>query len=282
MGNKFLLVILFLLILAVLSMLDFFIRGSGEQEVDKTQPFLYTFNVEGELQESANSARSASPYWWLNSGGIMLIKNSKGHSNQGELNPYSKWRILYNFSNPSDTDYGYRPQNIFRLVTRSKWDNFQEEAYFKINKDNLSESSNRNQSNGILFFLRYLDGDNLYYAGVRVDGTAVIKKKVRGEYFTLSQNILYDGEYNRNTNPSLLPKNTWIGLRAEINNVADNSVAIHLFVDEGGRSEWKLATVAIDKGELGGYPILDEGFAGIRADFMDIEFKDFKITSLSL
>ena len=38
----------------------------------------------------------------------------------------------------------------------------------------------------MLLFNRYQDGQTLYYGGVRVDGAAVIKKKLAGVYTTLA------------------------------------------------------------------------------------------------
>ncbi len=249
--------------------------------VDTHSPFLYTFNVDGELQESGSMGRSASPYWWLNSGGVMKIKRGVGSTNKGNLPPLSRWRVRYNLSNPTDTDNGYHPQNIFRLVTRTQWGNFSEEALFRIEKINESSSPNRNVSNGLLFFLRYLDGNNLYYAGLRVDGTAVIKKKINGEYFTLSQKKIYEGDYTGSNPHNLLPMHSWLGLRAEIESRADKSVIIKLFVKEGDNGEWKNVLEAEDDpGGFDGSPILDKGFAGIRTDFMDVEFRDFKITTI--
>lgn len=241
-------------------------------------PFIYSFNTEGKLQEAEKPSKSTSPYWWLNSGGVMDISEGKGATNQGNLPAISSWKILYNLSNPTDTDSGLRPQNIFRLVTRSKWQNFTEEVYFKINRLNLSESPNRNLSNGLLLFLRYQDGNNLYYAGVRVDGLAVIKKKIHGKYFTLAQEKIFEGNYDRLTNPNLLPKNVWLGLRSEISD-QEGQVNIKLFIDEKNTGLYKLVLETKDtNGGIDGGPISREGFAGIRTDFMDVEFKDFKIT----
>lgn len=244
-------------------------------------PFVYSFNAPGVLQEAGKPDESSSRYWWLNSGGVMEIENNRGLTNQGEINKWSRWRILYGLNNPADTDSGLHPQNVFRLITRDKWQNFSQEIYFKINRDNLSQSQNRNISNGVFLISRYEDGNNLYYAGVRVDGTAVVKKKINGEYFTLDQSRIWDGEsYNRDFNPSILPKNKWIGLRSEIKDLGAGTASVKFFLDLNESGEWQLVFEAIDDGKTyGGFPV-SLGAAGLRSDFMDIEFRDFKIDKI--
>jgi len=162
-------------------------------------------------------------------------------------------------------------------VTRNTWQNAQEEAYFKITADNLSASPNRNASNGILFFNRYQDGNNLYYTGIRVDGAAVIKKKQNGAYTTLIYNKIFSGTYDHAKNPNLLPKNTWIGLRSETVNNVNGSVTIRLYLDEGWTGVWQLVAEAVDKGSS---PILKTGYGGIRTDFMDVLFENFRFKTL--
>src|SRR3989344_4550746 len=243
-------------------------------------PFYYTFKVDGILDEAGKMDDSSSPYFWLNSGGQFLLKDGIGKTVQGELAKLNKWRLAYAASNPTDTDNGYHPQNIFRLVTRSKWQNFTEEVYFNIAKLNMSPSQNRNASNGILLFNRYQNGSNLYYVGIRVDGAAVIKKKINGTYYTLANKSFYkvDAPYNRDTNPNLIPIQKWIGLRSEVKTNSDNTVNIKLFVDRDKTGNWILAVEAKDNGKTyGGNAILSEGYAGIRTDFMDVEFDDYKI-----
>mgnify|MGYP001596701553 FL=1 len=243
-------------------------------------PFKYNFQVDGILDEVGKMDDGSSPYFWLNSGGQFFLKDSIGKTIQGELGQFNKWRLAYAVSNPSDTDNGYHPQNIFRLVTRSKWQSFQQEIYFRITKLNMSASDNRNASNGVLFFNRYQNGNNLYYAGIRVDGAAVIKKKINGSYYTLAQKSFYnaDASYNRDTNPNLIPGQKWIGLKSEIKTNSDNTVSIKLFIDKDKTGNWILAAEAKDDGKTyGGTAILNEGYAGIRTDFMDVEFDDYQI-----
>src|SRR3989344_1975736 len=243
-----------------------------------TSPYHYTFNSNGTLYESGTMDESTSPYWWLNSGAKLIISNGTGKTVQGELSSNDKWRLIYLASNPLDTDNGYHPQNIFRLVTRSKWQNIQETAYFKINKDQLSASPNRAEHNGLLLMSRYQNGNNLYYSGIRVDGQAIIKKKINGKYYTLANKKIFPGTYNRLSNPNLLPKNTWIGLKTQVNN-SNNKVNIKMYMDKGRTGNWTLILEANDSSSYG-KPITNGGYAGIRTDFMDVEFEDFKIINI--
>ncbi len=246
-----------------------------------SSPYYYNFNCDGSLKEANNPDNSESPYWWVNSGGRADFKGGEGMTIQGSLPSDDYWRITYNRTNPVDTDDGYHPQNIFRFVTRSKWETFRQEVYAYIVKDNLSRSPNRNQSNGILFFNRYKDGDNIYYAGIRVDGQAVIKKKINGRYYTMALKKFLPGTYNAKSNPNLLPKGKWIGLRTEIKTNPDNTVSVKLYWDNGKTGNWSLLVSAVDNGRsYGGAPLLEAGFAGIRTDFMDIKFDDYRNTDI--
>ncbi|HWP61398.1 MAG TPA: hypothetical protein VN495_02245, partial [Candidatus Paceibacterota bacterium] len=111
---------------------------------------IYSFNSPGILQEAGSMQQSTSPYWWLNSGGEFIITNGVGETMQGVAPLLNKWRVAYALSNPVDTDNGTHPQNLFRLVSKGQWENLSAEAHFYIVADNLSSSSNRNQSNGLL------------------------------------------------------------------------------------------------------------------------------------
>lgn len=214
----------------------------------------------------------------------MLISSSTGKTVHGELPKDNKWRLLYAKNNPLDTDEGYHPQNIFRLVTRGRWHNFRQEAYFKINGDNLSDSPNRNSSNGLLLLNRYEDGNNLYYAGIRVDGTAVIKKKINGVYHIMDQRPTFTGSttsatYDRASNPNLIPQNQWIGLRSEVTTI-DGDVIIRLYIDGSTTGGWILVAEAVDDGESIGSVFDNQSHAGIRTDFMDVEMRGYKIEEI--
>ena len=243
-----------------------------------SSPFHYFFSSDGILQEAGSQQESTSPYWWLNSGAKLIISNGTGKTVQKELSSRDKWRLIYLSSNPIDTDNGYHPQNIFRLITRSKWQNSQEMAYFRVVRDQLSSSSNRDAYNGLLLMSRYQDGDNLYYTGIRVDGNAVIKKKINGEYYTLAYNKIFNGTYNKLSNPNLLPKDAWLGLKTKIVNT-NGKVNLKVYMDKNRTGTWTLIAEANDDGRYGS-PIINEGYAGIRTDFMDVEFDDFEMLNL--
>jgi len=151
-----------------------------------TSPFFYNFNSNGILYESGSESTSTSPYFWLNSGAKLIIEGGNGKTIQNELLSNDYWRFNYLNSNPIDTDNGFHPQNIFRLFTRSNWFNFQQTLYFKIIKDQLSLSPNRQGYNGLILMSRYQNSNNLYYATLRVDGYAVIKKKIMGKQFKMN------------------------------------------------------------------------------------------------
>lgn len=244
--------------------------------------FYYNFNWLGTVEEAGSESLSRSPYWWVNSGGRMIFDGNLGKTIQGDLPATDLWRLAYAASNPIDTDNGLHPQNIFRLLTRSKWQNFRQQSLFYINKDNLSASTNRNASNGLLFFSRYLDGNNTYYTGIRVDGAAVIKKKINGTYYTMSyKSKVFPGTYNRDTSPNLLPHNKWVGMRVETKTNPDSTVTIKLFLDLENTNKWTQVLTATDDGKsYGGAPILNEGMAGIRTDFMDVSFENYSDVAL--
>ena len=243
--------------------------------------FGYKFSTDGILKESGSMQESSSPYWWLNSGAYLLIKNGRGYTVQSDLPDTDLFNILYNRNNATDTDQGFHPQNIFRLVTKdSGWQNLEQEVYFKIIRNNFSLSPNRNQSNGLLLFNRYVDGDNLYYTGVRVDGAAIIKKKQGGVYYTLDYKPeVYPGVYNSSSNPNLLPTDRWIGLRSRLENVDGGKVRIRLYLDRNWNDRWELIAEAYDNGKYG-TPISGAGSAGIRTDFMDVMFDGYHIRNL--
>jgi hypothetical protein len=235
------------------------------------------------LWESGSMKTSKSSDWWVNSGALLRSSGQEFSTNLGALPKDDKMRKLYAKNNPKDTDDGYHPQNIFRLVTRSRWQNLSQEVYFSIDAVNLSQSDNRFESNGVLLFNRYQDGDNLYYTGIRVDGTAVIKKKIDGKYYTLKQKhvLTGGGEYDRNNNPNLISIHTWLGIKSEVVNDGDTA-DIRLYMDIGEGEGWQLLLETRDQGsDHGKKPFLTDGYAGIRTDFLDVTFKGYSIKELS-
>lgn len=246
-----------------------------------TSPFRYTFNQSGTLMEAGSMSESSSPYFWVNSGGKMELKNGLGMTVQGSLPVVDATRQLYAKMNSLDTANGTMPQNTFRLVTRSQWSSAQESVKFRITKTNLTDTPNRDGYSGIFLFGRYSDQYNLYYAGIRQDGEAVIKKKIGGTYHTLGEKQVFgeQADYDRWSNPNLMPANTWMGIRAKYENLADGSVRIQLYLDKNNSGNFTQILSVIDSG-TGGAPFTNKGYAGIRTDYMDVQFEDFDLRNL--
>jgi hypothetical protein len=162
------------------------------------------------------------------------------------------------------------------------WQNFDQQVYFRITKINVSRSPERDRWSGIFLFNRYENADNLYYAGIRVDGYAVIKKKKDGVYYTLAYEPVYWAEsgYDRDTNPNVIPGKQWIGLRSVVTNDATGNAHITLYVDKENNGIWTLAAQAVDNGLYGGSVMTQKGYAGIRGDFMDLEFDNYQVIVL--
>ena len=261
---------------------DSVISNQDEQKpVVEDEPLIDFFSENGTFEETGEMSSSKMKCWWLNSVAYFYLEDSVGRTIQGELPKDEKWQIDYKNYSANETDDGFHPQNIFRLITKSVWKNFTQECYFKINRYILSTDSHRAASNGLLLFNRYQDGDNLYYTGIRVDGTVVVKKKFKGAYFTMAQATLYSGKYDRKSNPNLLPIDTWIGLRSEVRDNPNGTVSIKVYRDKDWSGDWQLVLTATDDGKkYGGAAIKSEGYAGIRTDFMDVEFDDYKIEEL--
>jgi hypothetical protein len=247
-----------------------------------TSPFFYSFSADGRLQEAGFQARSTSPYWWLNSGAYLMLDGGRGMTVQGDLPAGDPWRKRYAAANPVDTDQGAHPQNLFRLVTRRSWGDVREQAQFYVTKSNFSASPNRNASNGLLLMSRYQDGgQTLYYAGVRVDGTAVIKKKYKGAYYTMAQEKIFPGTYaGEREDANLIPSGEWIGLRSETVTNEGGTVTVRLYMQRAGGA-WEEILRATDTGRnFGPNTITRPGYAGIRTDFMDVKFESFTAENL--
>lgn len=222
------------------------------------------------LNEAGKMEESASQEWWLSSGGLFIQNPGTGKTVQGALPEGSIWQQKY--AQHHETDNGLHPQNIFRLVTRNRWANVLQELHYRVNAYRMSDSKHRNASNGIHFISRYQDQHNHYYAGFRVDGQAVIKKKMNGIYQTIGRAKVYQGEYDREKQPLLLPLHSWVGVRCETR-TKESGVDIILSVHE--RGGWRVVLKATD----GDLPF-KEGHAGIRTDFMDVEFDNYRIARL--
>ena len=237
---------------------------------------LYTFNTPGKLPEASSMSTSWSPYFWVNSGAYLIMQDGLGKTVQGKLPTNDFWRTLYGKTNPLDTGNGYYPQNIFRLVTKSTWADFSQEVQFKIQHTNLTDTPNRDGYSGVLFFSRYKDGNNLYYAGIRQDGDAVIKKKVNGSYATLDQRQVWSGSYDKWSRPSLIPQKQWMRMRLVTKDRADGGVELTLYVDKTNTGNYEVAAHAIDTGSV----LRGPGHAGIRTDYEDVFFNDYRLTEI--
>jgi hypothetical protein len=258
---------LFLMIFVVIAFASIVRIALLQKDDHDAEPFTYSFHVDGILEESSDPASSSSEYWWLDSGGRLIIKNGVGTTIQGALPRDDRWRSRYAESSPEDTSDGRYPQNLFRLVTQHEWKNVAVSARFKVTRNNESSSENQNESNGLLLMSRYQDGDNLYYAGIRVDGHAVIKKKTNGSYTTLAEQAIYSGTYN---GTNLIPRDEWIELKSET--ITRNGTVEIIFSMKDATGMWQPVLSAIDTESA----ILNQGHAGIRTDFMDVEFDDFR------
>lgn len=236
------------------------------------------FTKDRVVEEAGSMNKSSDPNWWVNSGGRMIVNNGVGETIQGSLSTTDPEYIKYASTNPSETDNGLHPQNIFRLVTRTTWNSYQQQAYFYINHYNTSSSQNRQGSNGLFLFNRYQSGQTLYYTGIRVDGTVSIKKKYNGTYYDMANRVFLKGNYNRTSNPNLLPLHQWIGVRSDVSTI-NNKVTIKVYVDIGKTGKWILAAQATDDGKTykNTPEILKAGYAGIRTDFMDVMFANYSI-----
>lgn len=231
------------------------------------------------IEETGGSDIPQDRFFWLNSGGRVTIQNSIASTIQGDLPTSDRWYIEYNKSNPLDTDGGLHPQNLLRLISLSDWTNNSQELYFNLKKYNKSSSPNRNASNGVLFFSRLKDSNNLYYAGIRVDGTVVIKKKKEGSYHTLAQKKILPGTYDVNTNYNLLPLNTWLGMKL-VTETKNGAVVLSFYVDLGQGLGFEKMLETVDNGSQGGTPFFDKGKGGIRGDFFDFIMRDYIIADI--
>lgn len=257
------------------------VTAKGAETASVGSDFYYTFNVPGTLMEAGSMTLSSSPYFYLNSGGKLLIEGDIGTTATNELSEEDPFYSLYKTANSLDTDGGHYPQNIFRLLTRSQWHNAISEMAFKITSQNFSDSPNRDGHNGVLLMTRYQDSDNLYYAGIRNDGLAVIKKKIDGVYHTLATVQIFGtpGKYDRYTKPSLLPFEQWTRMKVATYNLNDGSVRIRLWLDRENDGSY-VSILAADDNGVGGAPIKEAGHSGIRTDFMDVTFDNWRLRSI--
>lgn len=271
-------VLLLLILITVQGLLLF-----NRQEAASVNCFVEDFDTPRTIEENHPIEESGDPDWWLNSGAYFYIGDGVGRSIQGNLPSDDFWRLRYNETSPDNTRSGYRPQNILRLISRSVWQNTTQQAYFKINYYDLDNPhETREGSNAVLLFSRYVDGDNLYYAGIRVDGQVVIKKKVDGDYTTLGAAKVLPGIYDRDSNPNLLPLDEWIGVRLDVENLTPGTVALTLYTDVGWTGDWQLALAVTDTHcDDAGLALHNAAHVGIRTDYMDVVVEDYQVCEIT-
>lgn len=182
--------------------------------------------------------------------------------------------------------------DVFRINTkRSFSSNTRVSFAIKQNKEIHSRSCERQGScwHGTHIWLRYQNQYNLYYASInRADGRMVIKRKVpcgndnRGTYFNISPYKKFDfktGEWHRYS--------------VTVASDGDGSVVVRIFddqgnpqapiltgVDKGGTNpNWSPRCNVPGKYDSAKYlPIRAAGPVGIRGDYANFSFKDFKVT----
>lgn len=250
--------------------------ADGETSAEKGD-FFYSFSIDGVLVSTPSMMQSSSPYFWVTSGGKLLIQNGLGSTMRGAAAEKDPARIQYARVNPLDTGGGAYPQNTFRLVTKRAWGAGEMSARFRVLAHNETETPNRDGYSGLFLMNRYSDQHNLYYAGLRSDGKAVIKKKINGIYHTLAiARVLGDERSYGASKKSLIPINRWMEIASRVTDT-ESGVLIELFLDLG--SGEPVRVLAVEDGGIGG-PVFKKGHGGIRTDYMDAEFDDFSFTPL--
>lgn len=248
-----------------------------EPDEESDNRFLYTFGKNGVLHSATAMGKSTSPYFWVSAGAKLIIRNGVGETIQGALPTGDPSRVAYADVNPLDTENGKYPQNTFRLVTKKNWEDAEERVSFKITRQNLTNTPNRDSFSGIFLMGRYIDKDNLYYAGIRDDGLAIIKKKINGNYHTLAVAQVFgaQSQYHKTNKPSLIPQNKWMGLKMRAINMPNGSVRLTLFLDNANSGDWKSVVETVDA-NVGGDAFTHAGHGGIRTDYMDVQFDNFE------
>jgi hypothetical protein len=243
--------------------------------------FYDRFDRRGLIREAHSMSESSDPNWWVGSGAYVYLNNGTASTIQGILAKDDPFRVAYASSNNSaDTDFGFRPQNIFRIVNRNIWSgDYTEELYFNYLKYNNVTTAHKNlgATDGVSLMINYQDEDNLYYVGLRADGFSEIKKKIGGNY-SINENPVqvFPGVYKPYDN--LIPQDRWTGLRALVEHKQDkfgkDLIYIAMYVDKKGDGSWMYVTSFLDQDR-----IFKEGHTGIRTDFMDVQFKDFQVNT---
>lgn len=245
-----------------------------------TGPLTYTFSSNGVLFETDTMAQSPSPYLWLQSGGMLVLVNGIGSSIRGTLSATDPIRAQYAQNLPSISDNGTHPQNAFKLFAKTSIKDVSASVYLNRKSDNLANAANRHSYTGESIIARYQNEKTFYYAGIRVDGSIVIKKQNNGSYHTLASKQIFPGTYDANTNYNLIPLSKWIGLKLVVVDTSDG-VKLTAYTDIGKTGTWKLALTAIDDPQKFGPAITNGGYVGIESDFADVQIDTFAVQNAS-
>jgi hypothetical protein len=247
--------------------------------MNKQIAFYDRFDRHELIQEAHSISESSDPNWWVGSGAYVYFNNGIASTIQGTLTENDPFRLAYSSSKSSaDTDYGFRPQNIFRMVNRNIWSgDYTEDLYFRYSRYNNVTAADKNleATNGMSLMINYQDENNLYYVGLRADGLSEIKKKIGGEYSVNENPVeVFPGVYKPYDN--LIPQDRWIGLRALVEHKQDkfgkDQIYLAMYVDKNGDGSWKYVTSFLDQDR-----IFKQGHTGIRTDFIDAQFKNFQV-----
>ncbi len=266
-------------------------RGGLESALARRQQLTFTDNFERPriIEEAWPMSDSEDPFWWVNSGAYLEVRDGIGMTVQGELpGNYpsgQRWLREYRSSNPTDTGDGRLPQNIFRAFQRQNITGpTTEQCYFLVNRHNPTQTEERGAWSGIYLYIR-ADGEggnhNFYSAGLRADGRPMIETKKGGEYIDdlkIRGEKLFPGAYDRDGNPpSLIPLDTWIGLKTEVMDRPSGVVEVRLYTDIGRTGNWREVVSLTDDSGDG----LTSGHGALRTDYADVSFDDYSIASIS-
>lgn len=209
----------------------------------------YNFNSAGTLAQSASATQSRSQYLWLAAGRSLVIQNGIG-------------------ATPAGT-------TIYQLFNKTSVTNASVQIDVNRVKDNLSNSADRKSYLGESIITRYTDANNYYYAGIRADGAAVIKKKVNGVYTTLAQKQVLPGTYST-TNYDLMPQGKWMSLKLVVADNAGGQPVLTFSTDIGRTGTWTQALAVTDTSAA----LKSAGLVGIQNDYADAQFDNFIVSDV--
>lgn len=210
-------------------------------------------------QWNPNDPRAAlSPRWDMTSGSLFAL-NRTG------------WTGVPDHDAPDPGSRRATNSSVFRLTSRRA--DFGDVAVdLTVYNRGLSTTTATpaNDWDGIHVWVRYQSQTHLYYASLqRRDDTVVIKKKMPGgpsndgTYYPLGLRVFHATRYN-----------AWMKSRVTVQNQADGSVRLGLWIDG------EPVMTVIDDG-VGGPPIREPGRIGIRGDNCEFQFDEVVVRALS-